>query len=63
MRSHARQVGHAEGKEKKEEKGKGHSVLWEELKQESYFRQFLCEFQREQDTEKERASSWVVQYE
>ena len=63
MRSDHKCVVHAEEKEKKEEKGKGHSVLWEELKQESYFRQFLCEFQREQDIEKERASAWVVQSE
>ena len=39
-------------KRKKKKENRGHSALSEELKHREQFGQFLCEFQREQNTEK-----------
>ena len=50
-------------KKKKRKKQRPFGLEWEELKQRAIFGHFVCKFQREQDTKKENASAWVVQFE
>ena len=60
-------MGHAKGKEikKKKKKKETKAILpfWRAEETSEPFLAILCEFQRQQDTEKESASAWEVQFE
>ena len=58
-----RRVWHAETEKKKRKKTEVNWPSEESWSKESHLAIFVCEFQREKDTEKESASAWVVQSE
>ena len=58
-----RSVRHAETEKKKRKKIVAIQPSEKSWSKRAIFDHFVCEFQREQDTEKESASAWVVQSE